>query len=150
MTPCSTTMPGTTTFTTPTLRSRTVSLHLKRSPRASLSEPQAGRGSVSAGGRRTRRSAAGGRKPLGAGGRRADGRRPCCAGDGRTGTGEAHLGYGAVGLVDGEERHALEAERPRDQIAGECLQRDVVVARAGVVVAPGVLDLVLGRGQRLL
>ena len=41
-------------------------------------------------------------------------------------------------------------ERPGDQVAREGLQRRVVVARARVVVAARVLDLVLGRRQRLL
>jgi hypothetical protein len=44
----------------------------------------------------------------------------------------------------------LESERSGQEVAGEGLEGDVVVARAGVVVPTGVLELVLGRGELLL
>src|SRR5664280_83320 len=142
---CSTTMRGTTASTTPTLRSRSGSLRLKGSSRARLSD---GRPVPSVGlvGRR-RALGTSAWRPLGG---RASGRRGCGAPRAWAGTGEAHLRDGAVILVRGEERNGLEAERPGDQVARKRLQRDVVVAGAGVVVTAGVLDLVLGGGQRLL
>jgi hypothetical protein len=81
---------------------------------------------------------------------RPRGTRRCWAGHAGDRSGEGHLRDGAVLLIGGEERQRLEVERLRDQVARERLQGDVVIAGAGVVVAAGVLELVLGGRQRLL
>ena len=64
--------------------------------------------------------------------------------------GKLNLGHGPVVFVGREERNRLEAEGSRDQVARKGLEGGVVVPGAGVVVAPGELDLVLGGRQRLL
>src|SRR5215831_10985779 len=90
------------------------------------------------------RGAGRGRSALARGGRQRTG----CA-RGRH-VAEADLRHGAVAFVRLEEAERLESKGAGDQRGGEGLQLDVVVPHVAVVEAPGELELVLGRGQRLL
>ena len=58
-------------------------------------------------------------------------------------TGQSHVWDPPIVFVRGEERSRPEMEEVRDDASGECLQSDVVVPDARVVVAPRILNLVL-------